>query len=217
MAEQPAAITPYVFLSYASAERVRAAEIADALERAGVKVWLDRESIPGGTSWGSEIVEGIQHCAALVICCTAAALQSRNVRQEIQLAWRFERAYLPLLLEPVQFPQHVLYFLEGWQWVEVGDVWWEQIDGRSRRMVPQNGAAILYIGFVDFDSLGGIDLQAMDALFTTTPLVDNSAAGNQLAAGTVFAVRTRGGSYAKVLVESYGYDLRIRWITYAAE
>jgi hypothetical protein len=33
----------------------------------------------------------------------------------------------------------------------------------------------------------------------------------------VFAVRTRGGSYAKVLVEGYGYDLRIRWVTYAAE
>jgi hypothetical protein len=33
----------------------------------------------------------------------------------------------------------------------------------------------------------------------------------------VFAVRTRGGSYAKVLVESSGYDLRIRWSTFAAE
>lgn len=98
-----------------------------------------------------------------------------------------------------------------------GDIWWDQIDGRSRRMVPQNGAAILYLGMVDFNSIGGADLQAMDALYSAAPLVDNPAAGNQLAEGTVFAVRTRGGSYAKVLVESSGYDLRIRWSTFAAE
>jgi predicted ATPase len=112
---------PYVFLSYASADRDRAAGIADALQAAGVNVWLDRESIAGGSSWGSEIVEGIKGCAALLICCTETAMQSRNVKQEIQLAWRYERAYLPLLLEAVQFPEQVQYFLEGWQWVEVLD------------------------------------------------------------------------------------------------
>src|SRR5205085_1678163 len=82
-------------------ERPRAVQIADALEAAGVRVWLDRAAIAGGTSWGAEIVEGIQHCAALVICCTPAAMRSRNVKQEIQLAWRYEKPYLPLLLEPV--------------------------------------------------------------------------------------------------------------------
>ena len=33
---------PYVFLSYASADRERAMAVAEALERAGVRVWLDR-------------------------------------------------------------------------------------------------------------------------------------------------------------------------------
>ena len=118
---QPSSAQPYVFLSYASADRERALALADVLERVGVPVWLDRTSIAGGTSWGSEIVEGIEHCTALLILCTAAAMQSRNVRQEIQLAWRYERAYLPLLLGPVTFPEQVQYFLEGYQWVEVLD------------------------------------------------------------------------------------------------
>jgi TIR domain len=38
---------PYVFLSYASADRERALQIADALERSGVRVSLDREAIAG--------------------------------------------------------------------------------------------------------------------------------------------------------------------------
>src|SRR5437667_867344 len=107
---------PYVFLSYTSTEYRRAFAIADALKAAGVPVWIDRSAIAGGTSWSEEIVEGIQHCAVLAICCSPKALRSRNVRQEIQLAWRYEKAYLPLLLEPVDFPAQVQYFLEGWQW-----------------------------------------------------------------------------------------------------
>src|SRR3712207_80400 len=116
-----ASARPYVFLSYASADRERALAIADRLEQDGVRVWVDRSSIAGGSSWGREIVEGIKGCSALLILCTKAALASRNVRQEIQLAWRYERAYVPLLLEPVTFPEDVQYFLEGWQWVEALD------------------------------------------------------------------------------------------------
>ena len=40
---------PYVFLSYASADRERALRIADLLEGQGVRVWIDRHSIEGGS------------------------------------------------------------------------------------------------------------------------------------------------------------------------
>jgi hypothetical protein len=88
---------PYVFLYHASADRERALAPADALERSGVRAWIDRASIAGGASWGREIVEGIKGCAALLILCTDAAMRSRNVRREIQLAWCYERGYLPPL------------------------------------------------------------------------------------------------------------------------
>lgn len=48
-------------------------------------------------------------------------MRSRYVKQEIQLAWRYERPYVPLLLEPTDFPQDVQCLLEGWQWVELAD------------------------------------------------------------------------------------------------
>ena len=110
---------PYIFVSYTSRDRERVLQIVDQLQQAGVRSWLDQRSIAGATIYGNEIVEGIKHCAALVIMCTPAALQSRNVRQEIQLAWKYERPYLPLLLEDVTFPQEIEYWLEGWQWVKL--------------------------------------------------------------------------------------------------
>src|SRR5262249_42749270 len=45
-------------------------------------------------------------------------------KQEIQLAWKYQRPYLPLLLDDsVQsgFPEQVEYWLEGCQWIEVLD------------------------------------------------------------------------------------------------
>jgi len=60
-----------------------------------------------------EIVRGIKGCKVLLLMCSDAALRSRNVKQEIQLAWKYERPYLPLLLEPTSFPEQLEYWLEA--------------------------------------------------------------------------------------------------------
>jgi hypothetical protein len=112
---QDAPGTPYVFISYASADRERALAVVAALRGAGVPVWIDQSGIPGGALYGAEIAAGIEHAAAMVLLCTPASLASRNVRQEILLGWKFQKSYLPLLLEPCAFPKEMAYWLEGSQ------------------------------------------------------------------------------------------------------
>ena len=112
---------PHLFVSYASADRERVLPIVAVLEGAGVRVWLDQIGIPGGTSYGTEIVAAIRKCAAVLLCCSAAAYASRNVRQEIALAWRVGRPILPLRLEPVEVPDVLAYWLETAQWVDLFD------------------------------------------------------------------------------------------------
>jgi predicted ATPase len=113
--------SPYVFLSYASADRERALHIAELLEAQGISIWIDRKSIAGGTSWSAEIVSGIESSSALVILCTVGAMTSPNVQQEVQLAWEGRKPILPLLLEKVQLPNVLRYALAGRQWIEVLD------------------------------------------------------------------------------------------------
>ncbi len=115
---QPA---PYLFLSYASVERQQALRIADLLEQQGIRVWLDRRSIAGGTSWSAEIVDGIEGCAALLLLSSPSAMASPNVQQEVQLAWEGRRPILPLLLVAAPAPSVLRYALTGRQWVEVLD------------------------------------------------------------------------------------------------
>jgi len=111
----------YAFISYASADRARVGPIVEALLGAGLNVWMDRNDIRGGSNWAAEIVQGIRGCSALLVACSASAFESRNVRQEIQVAGKHNRPFIPLILERAAFPDEIEYQLEGWQWVDVLD------------------------------------------------------------------------------------------------
>ena len=119
--DRPADHQPYVFVSYASADRERVLPLVDMLMRAGVPVWIDREGIHGGANYARAIAEAIKGAAAFVLMASALSLASRNVKQEIAVAWEYERAYLPLLLERVTIPDDVKYWLTAAQWIEVLD------------------------------------------------------------------------------------------------
>jgi len=117
----PSSAAAQVFVSYASRDRQRVFLVNDHLESAGIRSWLDRKRIDGGTIWAEEIVKGIRTSKVLVLMCSDAAMRSRAVKQEIQLAWKYELAYLPLLLEATHFPEQMEFFLEGCQWIELLD------------------------------------------------------------------------------------------------
>src|SRR5438067_7470788 len=121
MPPPPDPTTPYVFLSYSSTDRDRALAIADALQQAGVRVWLDRRSIPAGASWDAAIVRAIRDCTVFLVLCTEPAMRSSNVHQEIRLALEERRPVVPLLAERITFPDEVRYALAGLQWVELLD------------------------------------------------------------------------------------------------
>jgi hypothetical protein len=93
-----------------------------------------------------------------------------------------------------------------------GDIWWDQIDTVKRQMVPQNGAKIVNLGAVDFNTLTHVELQNLP--YGTTPIPGNNDATNKLVNGDVFAVLTNAGNYTKIKVLSYGYDLQVQWATY---
>jgi hypothetical protein len=68
------------------------------------------------------------------------------------------------------------------------------------------------LGAVDFDAIASSELRV--ERFTDVPIDGSNTGANQLTPGTVVAIRTRHGQYAKMQVVSYGYDLLIKWVTY---
>jgi hypothetical protein len=92
------------------------------------------------------------------------------------------------------------------------DVWWEQMTAVLRQLVPQNGAALVNLGPVDFASITPDTLSSLT--YSTTPIDGNNDPSNKLTTNDIFAVRTSSGNYAKVKVVAYGYDLQLQWVTY---
>lgn len=127
---------PEVFISYSSRDRSAILGIRNRLESAGVTTWIDTSFIDGGQNYGPAIGEGIRSCRVLLLCCSASSMRSRNVGQEIALAWRYDRQILPLLIDDTVliaggFPEQLEYWLEGHQWIEAlppsSDRWFPQL------------------------------------------------------------------------------------------
>jgi hypothetical protein len=94
------------------------------------------------------------------------------------------------------------------------DIWWEQMTQVTRQMTPQNGASITNQGSVDFNAMTADSLEKL-ASYALAPINGNDDSSNLLVNGDVFAVRTGEGNYSKVQVVTYGYNMVIRWVTYA--
>lgn len=110
-----------LFVSYASGDRARTLEIVEAVRAQGIEVWIDQAGIAGGAAYGTEIANALRDAEAVLLIASDASLASKNVRQEIMLAWRYDRPIIPLILHPLLFPDDVAYWLEGAQWIEVFD------------------------------------------------------------------------------------------------
>lgn len=112
-----------IFISYSSQDRSKVLSIVDHISSLGPTLWIDRNKIEGGQVYGPEIVRAIRNCKVFILMSSEFSFKSRNVHKEIMLAWRFNRPYLPLLIEesgPNDYTDEILYWLEGHQWIEVG-------------------------------------------------------------------------------------------------
>jgi hypothetical protein len=92
------------------------------------------------------------------------------------------------------------------------DVFWEQINAVARRMRPLNGATLVNLGRVNFDSLTAKRLSKLN--YSSAPIPANADPTNQLVEGDVFAVHSNAGNFAKIKVLSYGFNLGVQWVTF---
>lgn len=92
------------------------------------------------------------------------------------------------------------------------DFWWEQKTNVERSLVPLNGALFVIVGIRDFESLQREELPQLS--FSSEKIKGDATQFNRLPQGTVIAYRTKQERYGKLVIDSYGYDLAIRWQTF---
>ena len=80
------------------------------------------------------------------------------------------------------------------------DLEWHHTDETKRELVPRNGAQLASLGIVDFNSI------TIDKLMSeqySTQAIDGSDNSELLLPKTCFAIRTRKGNFAKMMVNGY--------------
>jgi hypothetical protein len=91
-----------IFISYASEDRTRARELAEALAACGWSVWWDRK-IPLGKSFDEVIEKALAEAKCVIVLWSAVSAASEWVRNEASEAKR-RGILLPVFLEPVNAP-----------------------------------------------------------------------------------------------------------------
>jgi hypothetical protein len=103
---QPPPIDDRVFISYAREDETFVLNLASALKARGIPLWLDQWDILPGADWNRSIDRALHESRKVVIVLSPAAVVSRQVRAEIQLAVDAEeKAVFPVLYNDCAVPR----------------------------------------------------------------------------------------------------------------
>jgi hypothetical protein len=100
--------TKQVFICHDKKDAKLAHKLAEDLNRLGVKVWISPESIDPGESWVDAINRGLEESSHMVVLLTPAAVKSKWVKMETNVAISLEIddliQVIPLDVEPCKTP-----------------------------------------------------------------------------------------------------------------
>lgn len=94
---------PYLFVSYAHADSAVVFPELVRLQEAGYRIWYD-EGIDPGNEWPEEIAKALAAAAFVLVFVTPNAVESRNVRNEINYALNHGTPFVAVHLEPIDLP-----------------------------------------------------------------------------------------------------------------
>ena len=94
---------PYVFVSYAHRDSASVYPELSRLHSLGYRIWYD-EGIDPGNEWPEEIATALQGCAFLVVFISPRAVESKNVRNEVNFAIARHKPFLAVHLEETALP-----------------------------------------------------------------------------------------------------------------
>ena len=108
----------HIFISYRSSESAFAVKLANALQGAGIAVWMDRlGGIRAGDDWVMALQTGVNDSAALVAALSPAYAASTYCRRELKRADSLGKAVFPVLLQDLS-PQDLPIEIQEKQYVD---------------------------------------------------------------------------------------------------
>jgi hypothetical protein len=137
-----------VFVSYSRSDFYFAEQLAVALRRRGLDVWLDVHELSKGSDWSAAIDRAIAQCDFFVLVASRASLESGYVRRELDLAAELDKPQVAVISGRVNAPALPTYdlrssFARGADRLARDLAAGRPTGSRSRLRLPMPGAALL--------------------------------------------------------------------------
>lgn len=110
-------IMHHIFISHSSKDAEIAAKLCERLERNGIKCFIAPRDIRSGREYAEELLNGIDHSAAVILLMSENANHSPHVLREVERAVSKSIPILVYKLEEVALTKSMEYFLMTHQWV----------------------------------------------------------------------------------------------------
>ncbi len=107
-----------IFISYRRKDLEFVTQLHQELTKRGISAWFDKESIEVADHWRTSIAEGIRDCKVFILVLSPDAVQSVNIRKEVDLAETHNKRIVPLLWRQTDIPPAFEYALAGIQWID---------------------------------------------------------------------------------------------------
>jgi hypothetical protein len=120
------------FISYATADKVKAEEICAYLEARGLRCWIAPRDVRAGREYANEIIDAIERAPVLVLVLSAAANESKFVRREVERAVTKGDPVIPVRIENVMPSTALELFVSATHWI---DAWSGDFAAHMDRLV----------------------------------------------------------------------------------
>lgn len=92
-----------IFISYSRRDAEFVTRLASDLDAQVAGVWFDRSDIQLGENWHDEIMEGIRNCKAFVLVLSPDSVESKYVREEVNMALELGKTIFPVIYRPAEW------------------------------------------------------------------------------------------------------------------
>jgi formylglycine-generating enzyme required for sulfatase activity len=116
---------PYVFVSYAHADKIPVYQSMREFRDAGVNMWYDEGIQPAG-EWVEEIAHAIKKSSLFVVFVSPRSVDSRFVKSEVGYALSENKDILTIYLEDTTLPAGLSLCLQQFQSVFVSEKNWQK-------------------------------------------------------------------------------------------
>lgn len=95
---------PFAFVSYAHKDAEWVYPELRRLHDMGMRIWYD-EGIDPGNEWPEDVARALDHCSLFLVFISPRAVESKNVRNEINFAINHDKPFLAIHIEETTLPK----------------------------------------------------------------------------------------------------------------